>query len=76
MKTFLIACLLYSSAVYADENWIITPDVRKACAEQGGCILTLPDGQLVPFAVIKQALQDAYDEGAKAGQQVCKRREI
>lgn len=73
MKALIL--ILLCSAAYADD-WVITEDVRKACADQGGCILTLPDGQLVPFAVIKQALQDAYDEGAKAGQQVCKRREI
>ena len=45
----------------------ITPEIRNECAKIGGCILTLPDGRLLPIAVVKEAMQEAYEEGKAQG---------
>ena len=67
MKLYvLILGIIVPTCVIAGD-WKITEDVQKMCAEQGGCILTIPDGNLVPMQAVKDAMNQAYAAGVEAG---------
>jgi hypothetical protein len=64
---YLLILALIGTAHAQEKNWEITPEIRNECAKIGGCILTLPDGRLLPIAVVKEAMQEAYEEGKAQG---------
>lgn len=76
MKLILCLSLLYGSAVYA-EDWKIDKKTRDECAKAGGCVLTIPDGHLIPMQVLNEMVKDAqrqaFEMGVHEGSKTCKR---
>jgi hypothetical protein len=82
-RTIILIALAAASAAHAD-NWIIEQKTRDECAKEGGCVLTIPDGQLIKLKDISQAIDEisrqAFEMGAihglAAGKQTCGRKDI
>lgn len=80
-KLFLAILLIACSAVRADP-WIIDDKTREECAKQGGCILTIPDGLLIPTkdvnAMIIEVQKQAFQAGVEQGQatQTCTGKDV
>lgn len=79
MKLILCLALLYGTAVHA-EDWKIDQKTRDECAKVGGCLLTLPDGHLIPAEALKQMIdelrREAFEAGVHEGSKSCKRTNI
>ena len=79
MKLFLVSCMLFANSVCA-EDWKIDQKTRDECAKIGGCVLTIPDGHLIPVEVlnemIKQVQRQAFEMGVHEGSSTCKRTNI
>ena len=79
MKLFLVSCMLFANSVCA-EDWKIDQKTRDECAKVGGCLLTLPDGHLIPAKALKQMIdelrREAFEAGVHEGSKSCKRTNI
>lgn len=79
MKLIFCLALLYGTAVHA-EDWKIDQKTRDECAKVGGCVLTIPDGHLIPVEVlnemIKQVQRQAFEMGVHEGSSTCKRTNV
>lgn len=75
MKLFLVSCMLFANSVYA-EDWKIDKATRDECAKIGGCVLTIPDGHLIPVEVLNEMIKQLQREALEAGAKICKRTNI
>lgn len=79
MKLILTLCLLFANSVYA-EDWKIDQKTRDDCAKDGGCVLMIPDGTLIPAKVLNEMVIElqrrAYEMGLTEGGKLCKRKDV
>ena len=54
MKTLILAITLIACAAVRAEPWTIDDKTREECAKAGGCILTIPDGLLIPVEEVNK----------------------
>lgn len=67
MKKTLLAVLLTACAAVHAEPWIIDDKTKEECAKAGGCILTIPDGALIPTEQVNQLLKEIQKQAFEAG---------
>lgn len=80
MKRILILIALAAAGAAHADNWTIDQKTR----DEGGCVLTIPDGNLVKVKDISEAIdqiaRQAFEAGAMhglaAGKQTCGRKDI
>lgn len=82
MKKIILAVLLTACAAVHAEPWTIDEKTQEACAKMGGCILTIPDGLLIPVEEVNKIMIDlqkrAFEAGVTAGSQakVCPGKDV
>ena len=67
MKKIILAVLLTACAAVHAEPWTIDDKTKEECAKMGGCILTIPDGALIPTDQVKQLIQQVQQQAFEAG---------
>lgn len=82
MKIAILTLVLCASS--AADPWVIDDKTREECAKLGGCLITVPNGELIPVKVvndmIEQMLRQAFEAGATQGTaegtKTCSRRDV
>ena len=70
---FALAALV---AVSASAQVTIPKDVMEQCLKDGGCIIVMPDGIVIPKPVFEAKLQEFQQQAYIAGAQTCKRKDV
>lgn len=67
MKFLATAVLLTACSLAHADPWTIDDKLKDECAKMGGCILTIPDGALIPTEQVKQLIQQVQQQAYEAG---------